>query len=220
MEIISRKPPIMKKFLLRSLLVLPLIATAGAVQAADAVVEAAPAAPPAPVVQPSGFWNGFYIGGLVGYHHESVDTVPGNGDGATLGGYLGYNYRLKNDIVLGVEGDYNAAFGDGWSGLGGELTQFGTVRARVGYAMDRWLIYAAGGLAYVKFEPIAGFAGPDDDETGWTIGGGVDYMVTDNISARGEYLYMNFDDTFEQLGAPAGITTDVHNVRFGMAYHF
>lgn len=201
------------------MLVLPLIAAAGTVQAADAVVEPVPVAP-APVVQPPGFWNGFYVGALLGYHHESVESVPGSGDGATLGGYAGFNYRLKNNIVLGVEGDYNAAFGDGWSGLGGELTQFGTVRARVGYAMDRWLVYAAGGLAYVQFDPITGVNAPDVDETGWTIGGGVDYMVTDNISARGEYLYMNFDDTFEQLGAPSWVTTDVHNARFGLGYHF
>ncbi|MEM9105684.1 MAG: outer membrane beta-barrel protein [Pseudomonadota bacterium] len=209
----------MSKLLHSTLLVLPLIAAAGMVHAADAVIEPAPVAP-APVDPPPGFWNGFYIGGLVGYHDESVDETPGSGDGATVGVYVGYNYRLKNDIVLGVEGDYNAAFGDGWTGLGGELTQFGTVRARVGYAMDRWLVYAAGGLAYVKFEPITGFAGPDVDETGWTIGGGADYMVTNNISLRGEYLYMKFDDTFEELGAPSGVSTDVHNARFGAAFHF
>ena len=208
----------MNKRILGSLVVLPLFCFTGTVHAADAIIEAAPV--PAPVVEAPGFWNGFYIGALVGYHNESVDTISGNGDGATLGGYVGYNHRFNNDLVLGVEGDYNAAFGDGWSGLGGELTQFGTVRARVGYAMDRWLVYAAGGVAFVKFEPIDGFSGPDVDETGWTVGGGVDYMITNNISARGEYLYMNFDDTFEEFNVPSGITTDVHNVRFGMGYHF
>ena len=209
----------LKKILCSTLLALPLFAGASIAQAADVIVEAPPA--PAPIVaEPPGFWHGFYIGALVGYHWENVDGIPGNGNGASVGGYIGGNYRFNNNLVIGVEGDYNAAFGGGWPDLGGELTQFGTIRGRVGYAMDRWLIYAAGGVAFSTFEPAFGNSGPDVSETGWTLGGGAEYMITDHISLRGEYLYMQFDDSFEDLGAPPGITTDVQNVRFGIGYNF
>ena len=207
------------KILRNSLLALPLIACAGAVNAADAIIEPAPA-PVAPVVaDPPGFWHGFYVGALLGYHHETVDTVAGNGSGASLGGYVGGNYRFNNNIVVGVEGDYNAAFGD-FNGFSWELSSFGSVRGRLGYAMDRWHIYATGGLAIMDFKASVGGVGNPGVETGWAAGGGVEYMVTDNISARAEYLYMDFSDTFQDVGAPAGISTDVQNVRAGVAFHF
>ena len=197
----------------------PVALAAGMIHAADAVVEPAPVAPAAELAPAPVYWDGFYAGVLLGYHHESVDTVAGNGSGASLGGYAGYNHLFSNNITVGVEGDYNAAFGS-FSGFNWELSSFGTVRGRLGYAMDRLHVYATGGLALMDFE--ASFAGPGNPglETGWTIGTGLEYMVTENISARGEYLYMNFNDTFQDVGAPAGITTDIHNVRAGVAYHF
>ncbi|MCP4318348.1 MAG: porin family protein [Hyphomicrobiales bacterium] len=207
-----------KNLLRNSLLALPLIACAGVSQAADAVLEPAPA--PAPVLaEPPGFWHGFYVGALVGYHHETVDTIPGNGSGVSVGGYVGGNYRFNNDIVVGVEGDYNAAFGS-FDTFGWELASFGSVRGRIGYAMDRWHIYATGGLALADFDSQFAGLGDPDIETGWAAGGGVEYMITDNISARAEYLYMGFNDTFQDVGAPPGISTDIQNVRGGVAFHF
>lgn len=207
------------KIIRNAMLALALLAGIGVAHGADAIVEPAPAPPPV-LPEPPGFWRGFYIGALVGYHYESVDTVPNNGSGASLGGYIGGIYRFDNNITVGVEGDYNAAFGDGISQLAGELAQFGSIRGRAGYAIDRWHIYATGGVAFAKFEPFSGTAGPNVDETGWAAGAGVEYMFTDRISARGEYLYMGFDDTFEQVGAPPGVSTDIQNVRAGVAFHF
>ena len=45
---------------------------------------------------------------------------------------------------------------------------FGTVRARAGVAFDRVLVYATGGLAYT------------DDNTGWVVGGGVEWALPVN----------------------------------------
>jgi outer membrane immunogenic protein len=120
-------------------------------------------------------------------------------NGASVGGYIGGNYRFNNNPVIGVEGDYNAAFGSGWDG--GELDSFGTIRARVGYAMDRWLIYAAGGVAFAQFGPASGFTGPDSSETGWTLGGGAEYVITDHVSLRGECTSTTHSRTSERLPA-------------------
>jgi outer membrane immunogenic protein len=82
------------------------------------------------------------------------------------------------------------------------LDWFGTVRGRVGYlVMDRALLYATGGLAYGQVTAATDFTAPNvgasyigrrsSTEIGWTIGGGVEYALTQNISAKLEGLYYN-----------------------------
>ena len=66
---------------------------------------------------------------------------------------------------------------------------FGTVRARAGVAFDRVLIYATGGLAYT------------DDNTGWVVGGGVEWALPVNwfgssaVTFGLEGLWLSFDRT-------------------------
>ena len=66
-------------------------------------------------------------------------------------------------------------------------------------AFDRALIYATGGFAFA------------DDATGWTLGGGLEYAFTNNLSAKIEGLYVNLDqdDTFP------GLDLDKSRVRCG-----
>src|SRR5690606_26398587 len=65
---------------------------------------------------------------------------------------------------------------------------FGTVRARLGVAVDRFLIYGTGGLAYT------------DDNTGWALGGGVEWALPVNwlgssaVTFGVEGLWLSFDD--------------------------
>ena len=82
------------------------------------------------------------------------------------------------------------------------LTWLGTTRARVGFVAtpdNRLMIYATGGVAYgggnsqfSVFDATTGsfFSGnPSSTRVGWTIGGGVEYAITNNITIKGEYLY-------------------------------
>lgn len=198
-----------------SVALLPLLAGAGIGQAADLTyTEPAPYSPPAD----SKPWQGFYIGILGGYHHTDIDGAPGSQSNASLGAYGGYNYQFDNNIVIGAEGDYNIAFGD-YDHSPYSLSSFGSIRGRLGYAFDRTLVYGTGGLALADFSSV----GPVPDpgmETGWTAGGGVEYMFPNNISARAEYLYMNFDDALGGPAAPAGADTSIQSLRIGMGVNF
>ena len=83
----------------------------------------------------------------------------------------------------------------------------GAIRARAGYALDRLLIYVAGGAAFGRFSTTSFIGGIDflsgrtsyfasgnrsTTRVGWTLGGGVEYAVNDHWSARVEYRYSDF----------------------------
>src|SRR5207302_7215723 len=80
-----------------------------------------------------------------------------------------------------------------------EMNYRATLGPRVGYAWDKFLIYATGGLAIgdLKFsqtivEPQSVFTekgSTDDTQVGWTVGGGIQYCLTEHWSARVEYRY-------------------------------
>lgn len=206
----------------------------GAAMAADL----GPAAPMAPVVAAAApyNWTGFYVGVHGGYGWGNVDSTslywsggvipvpPPNhdsfdDDGGILGGQVGYNYQLRNDVVLGIEGALSwmdmkgqFTFGPGAGGpgtAGGSADMAATVRGRIGYAFGRFLPYVAGGLAYEhtkSFIDIPGTTNARDnaDAWGWTIGAGVEYALTNHISLRAEYLHEDFGAAKTRLAYPGG----------------
>jgi outer membrane immunogenic protein len=192
----------------------------------------------APPLQQQVFsWTGFYIGGNVGGAFDNSDRVEVTGlagpglldlrnksDGVTAGGQFGYNYEFMlgglSGIVIGVETD--AAYTDlssslpidagalGTVNLHSRLDYLGTVRGRLGYAYDRFLVYGTGGFAYGTVEHSAdlngaNFANLKTTETGFTYGGGFEYALpidtwihmsnTSAITVGAEYLRYQLDDT-------------------------
>jgi outer membrane immunogenic protein len=128
----------------------------------------------------------------------------GGGDGVFIGGaQIGYNWQ-SGSIVYGLEADIQyvdsggrAAWGPyTWWGVRGEDdgSYFGTVRARIGYAFDRTLIYITGGLAYggLNSNPLTGNT---TSNAGWTIGGGVEYAFTNNWTVKLEGLYVDLRES-------------------------
>lgn len=126
--------------------------------AADAVY-AVPTAPVAEEFSPFS-WTGFNVGVQTGYGWNNVDLSPVGGglggftadtniDGAVLGGFVGYNYQLQNNWVIGLEGDLEASFADEniIPGLEVGMDWQGSIRGRVGYAFDRALVYGTAGWA-------------------------------------------------------------------------
>ena len=130
--------------------------------------------PPAPMLSTTPIaynWSGFYVGahGGWGFGDGAFD------DGFVVGGQLGVNWQF-NSFVLGAEGDGS------WTDWGGS-DAVGTVRLRGGFALDRFMPYVTGGAAFQDFEDV-----------GWVAGGGVEFALTDNVSAGVEYLHYDFDD--------------------------
>jgi outer membrane immunogenic protein len=190
-----------------------------------------------------------------------------NTSGVAGGFYGGCNYQF-GAWVVGAEGDWTvnnkegqafyvngpsqstiALAGGGvgtippgayWSAKENWLV---TARGRVGYAVDKWLLYATGGGAWMKINSaesvtpsgaIPGQSGgpalvtalQSDTRSGWTVGGGIEYMLPYNWIIRAEYLYVQIPSytTFTAnnifiTNVNAGKLTD-NIVRFGLAYKF
>ena len=206
--------------------------------AADAVYDV----PPAPVAEEAApfSWTGFNVGVQAGYGWNNNDiSIPGVGlgglaiaadfDGALVGGFVGYNYQLQNNWVVGLEGDFEASFADETfeiaPGAGVEVGMDwqGSVRGRVGYAFDRALVYGTAGWAIGRGYAEVPAAGFESKETfnGYTVGAGVDYAFTDMVFGRVEYRYTDFGDKDFGFG-PGAVNAEVdqHAIRVGLGVKF
>ena len=223
----------MKKYLLASVAALGIVA-AGAASAADLPSRKGPVA--APVYIPPVFtWTGFYVGGNAGYGWGNVNagtaftgrTVSiGDTDGFVGGGQVGYNYQI-GQFVVGAEADIQGAdlsSGGNFFGASVKTEYFGTVRARLGVAFDRFMPYITGGWAYGNVKtsiPGIGFSSDRTHTSGWTIGGGLEYAITNNIIAGVEYLYVDLGDkNLTTLAGTGKVGTDFSVVRARLSYKF
>jgi outer membrane immunogenic protein len=131
-----------------------------------------------------------------------------NAAGGTIGGQIGYNFQSGN-IVYGLEADLNWVDGSTSAIIGKptfstvaastELSWFGTVRGRLGVTFSPTLIYVTGGAAAAHFKDVWSptFANitefsSDVTRTGWTVGGGIEHMMTRNWTIKVEGLYADF----------------------------
>ena len=170
----------------------------------------------APVAPVPYTWTGIYVGLNAGYGDTKLaETASGagfNGSASTnipggIGGVqIGANYQT-GPIVLGAEADFDGTVATKSLTIAGiasntaEVPWIGTLRARVGYAFDRLLLYATAGGAATQListvnVPAVGSSSTTFTHGGWTAGGGIEVAVTESLSARVEYLYIdtgNFD---------------------------
>jgi outer membrane immunogenic protein len=169
----------------------------------------------------------------------ALTTGNFNVNGGIVGGTLGYNYQV-GQWVLGAETDLN------WSNLRGtfngtilavvpfslssQLNWLDTTRVRVGWAYDRALFYGTAGGAMGGLTASASATGAiggiglgatlADTQTrfGWTAGAGIEYAVTNNISAKLEYLYVDLGSQNQILLDSVKFTTNI--VRGGVNLKF
>jgi outer membrane immunogenic protein len=188
----------------------------------------------APYIAPSVFsWTGFYVGAHLGYGWSDVDweNVSNSlgGTGALAGGQIGYNWQ-KGAIVFGLEADASASWVDGNAGsgcCGHSVDWASTVRGRFGLAVNdnRTLLYGTGGVAWANIDySAAGFDGFSKTHFGWVVGGGLEHMLNQNLSARVEYLFYDLNESTAPSGTLAGGTTkldpSMQTLRFGLNYKF
>jgi outer membrane immunogenic protein len=165
----------------------------------------------------AGPFTGPYIGAALGWarQRDKVSFAAGssfsdNDSSVTFGGYAGYNWQCDR-LVFGVETDFNyintdPSSGEGTVTVGSNLDWFGTVRARGGFVVhDSVLLYVTGGLAYANVDHtfsdtdaagtgLSFSASNSSTETGWTIGGGAEFLHSERWLLRAEALYVDLGD--------------------------
>ena len=165
-------------------------------------------------------FRGFYAGVHMGYMDVEADSDGSggsiSGDG-TMGGFqAGYNFVTGN-FMWGIETDFSLTDASPCCGI--DVGPTATLRPRLGYAVDDWLLYVTGGIASAQFEDFDAF----DGEFGWTVGAGVERMVGDIVGVKLEYRYMRFGDVDIGPLSPLGdsdIDFDLHTVMAGVNFHF
>ena len=138
---------------------LPILASKSLAADIPVPITKAPSFVPAPFS-----WTGIYLGAHGGYgwsDFKSVDLTFGDPGAAKASGVLGgiqagFNYQIGS-MVLGVEGEYSIAdvkftqsdpLGIGAPGNAVLKNDFfADLSGRLGYALDRWLVYGKGGVA-------------------------------------------------------------------------
>ena len=195
-------------------------------------------------------WSGPYVGVHAGYlwgdvdvSYEELTNIGGEIDGFIGGGLVGFNLQSDN-LVFGVEGDFGLTGADGNGSreciididctteiysYDYDLNWNAHLRGRVGLAMDRTLLFVAGGLAIAEHELGATYdnlmsGSGTETHYGFTIGGGAEYAISDNLLLRVEYLYDDYGEERYNFGKDPGDHYDVdlttHTVRAAVSYKF
>jgi outer membrane immunogenic protein len=206
----------MKKTIL-AITAVSLLAAVGTANAADLPRSSAPYYAPLPSSIYN--WGGAYAGLNVGYEWGKITNNSTSPSGLEGGLQFGYNWQ-SGQFVFGGETDIQISGADNtfapWKFAN---PWFGTLRGRVGYAMNNILFYGTAGLAYGQLKGTV--AGLDESKThvGWTGGLGVEVGFSPNWSAKVEYLYMDLNNrAYSITGASNGLEANI--VRFGINYHF
>ena len=203
----------------------------------------------------TGFYVGGQVGYEFG-RSRAVAFAPGlgvlaiaggNSNGVIGGAHVGYNYALSAlpifggfggaHLVVGVEGDVDGSSARSSYALGGINVSTnddiqGSARGRLGIAVDRVLFYATGGAAFgglsnTYINSLNGLADSyNHTRVGYTVGGGVEYAISNNLSVRAEYRHTDFGRVTDNLanaaaGAANASTREVDNrVQAGFSYKF
>jgi len=186
---------------------------------------------------PKGGFGGFQVGSLwqmnrVVYGLEADFDFSGiKGNGASS-----FSFFVNNP---------DAGLFRGTATLEQKLKWFSTFRGRLGYDFNPILVYVTGGLAIGQIESSLALSGSTFDtgggtpifvastgssasssstRVGFAVGAGVEWMIARNWTARGEYLFMSFDNssslaipgaTATNLGMDVSLVRGAINFRFG-----
>jgi outer membrane immunogenic protein len=190
-----------------------------------------------PLIDVANWWN-------INDGHAGVLNPDNRISTATFGGQIGYNFQFAPKWIIGFETDINYRdalkawsldTGNDLHTFSSHVGYFGTVRARLGYAYDRVLVYVTGGYAYGKFEHELTDFDPGEPlfrvwyqnliKSGWTIGGGGEYAIASNWTIKAEALYINFGSKTTTSNLYEGpfvgrVKDDAFVARMGLNYKF
>lgn len=180
------------------------------------------------------------------------DNVSADLDGWTAGLHAGAQKQVGRMIFggevdvswTGMQSHLNASTPNTIWDIEADLEMFGTVRGRLGYLVtDRIMVYGTGGFAWGKVDAEqrsthlpgnipGGVTSGEQNHFGWTLGGGAEIALTNSISLRGEYLYVDLAEEEYALRGTVSPTSktpyvetfdagyDFHVIRGGLSYRF
>jgi outer membrane immunogenic protein len=198
-------------------IVFALIGTSASAEAADMYGRRGPYTVQPPLNMYS--WAGPYVGANLGYASGDITSSVANPSGFSGGVQGGYNWQF-GQWVVGLEGDIQGSgASDTFAPWKFSNPWFGTLRGRAGYAINNILIYGTGGLAFGNVRAEALNLAESHTAAGWTLGAGAEIGITQNWSAKAEYLYVNVNNSqFALTGLPHGYQFNI--VRLGVNYRF
>ncbi len=186
----------------------------------DGAAFAAP--PPAPS------WTGFYLGLSGGYNWQDVDygnpTFNGSVDSSGFygGAFIGYNFQVSPQFVLGVEVGGGFTGNDKTSLIAGTDLRTDTLydfsaRGRAGFLIKpQKMIYVIGGFTSARQEVSFPNLSESLNRTGWTVGGGFEHGgLIRGVHLRVEYNYSDFGTKTFFGDLPVGLTQ--HGIRFSVS---
>ncbi len=175
--------------------------------------------------------NGGWGWGRLNTSNQDDDTFALNTSGGIVGGTVGFNYQWTW-FVFGFEGDLDWS-GMRWSEtspvvegafLGvaptGTVTStyknnvLSTFAARFGVASDHTLFFAKFGGAWTReqfdfngSDPALGVVTGSNSfsRLGWMVGAGVEYAITNNLTLKAEYNYINFGSQSDTLTVTSSV---------------
>jgi opacity protein-like surface antigen len=199
-------------------------------------------------------WSGFYTGGHLGgwinhtkleSNHVAFSNWQGtcnhhiNASSALLGAQAGYLYPVKNNWILGLEGDFSYFFsqsqsvqcdcdleGDIYDYLGLRSRNQGSIRGRLAYQLNSaWLTYFTAGASFANLG--ASYSNEVNDQyqasqiqPGWIVGGGLEWSFASKWSLRFEYLYANYNTLKMALPSIYGIQDSFGRAEFDLSSMF
>ena len=190
-------------------------------------------------------WSGLYAGVTAGYgsgkYHQYVTgyVEPNEHDmaGFVGGGTFGYNTQI-DQIVLGIETDLSISgiggtnsTDSGWTCDGPEacstdINWLGTARARLGFAVDRFMPFITAGVAYAGINSGDGptttnvFSRFDKVQFGWTAGVGIEAALSDTMTMKAEVLYVDLGNVESGNANGFGVYPDFTVARVGFNFRF
>jgi outer membrane immunogenic protein len=199
-------------------------------------------------------WQGFYVGGTAGvsWLHSSIDdglalpfgygsaigsNTTSNSFGGTIGAVAGYNFQSRN-MVFGLEVNTTTGYYGGYSGATrkeSRISALGTIRGRFGIDMNGTMPYLTAGVAFgditskytFSYGGVTAISKNSGWSTGLVLGGGIEHKLTNNLSIRGEVLWVGFPDKTHAAPGYYGGTSGTYKTsndlilgRIGLNYHF
>jgi outer membrane immunogenic protein len=188
-------------------------------------------------------WTGFYAGlqGTYAYGNTNWEYADNLAHADhTINGWmggllLGYNYQFPVNVVVGVETEVSTGKIYGSTSCpnpsflaNSNVSWAGSTRARVGYAIYRFLPYIGIGVAYGRAEIYTTdlSTGIDYSEkntyVGWTPNIGLEFAITQNLIARAEYAYYDLGtkQSTVDFGLPVNSRITFQAFKFGLSWKF